>query len=432
MRLLSSEVTPELDGKTVEVAGWAHERRDLGGIKFIVLRDRGGFLQVTGIKKSTDPKIFDQMGKIGAETVIKVTGKVQASKQAPRGVELIPGKIEVLAESLAKLPIDPTWKTPSELDTRLDNRLLDLRRPEITAIFRVRSVVVEALREYMRSQDFTEVALPMIVKAGAEGGSLLFPVAYFDQEAFLSQSGQLYKQYMACTNLERVFLVGPSWRAEPSHTIRHLNEFWQLDFEQAFIESEEDVMATTEGVFAHAVSKVVQKCQKELGILKIQPVVPKTPFPRIKFKEVVDMLSREGVEIPTNADIPDYAEKKLGELMAEKGHAAYFITKFPRPLRAFYIMSDGDLSRGFDLDYRGLEMCSGGQREHRLNNLIGNMKYKGYDPSAFDFYLNIFRYGAPPHGGVGIGVERVLQSILNLPNIREAIPFPRDTKRLVP
>jgi aspartyl-tRNA synthetase len=391
MRILSSEVKPGMDGKEVNLAGWVHEKRDLGGVKFIVLRDRGGFIQITGVKKKTDTKVLE-----------------------------------------LPLPMDPTWKTPAELDTRLDNRLLDVRRPEIQAIFEIRAVILEAAREFMRGQNFVEMSFPSVVKAGAEGGALLFPLSYFDQEAFLSQSAQLYKQYLACTNFERVFSVGQSWRAEPSHTTRHLSEFWQLDYEMAFIEDEDDVMNVTEGVFEYIIRTVVKRCQKQLKILGAKPVVPKLPFPRVEFKQVLEMLKKEGIDIRDGEDIPDYGEKKLGEIMLKKGHAAYFITKYPRKVRAFYIMMDGPVSRGFDLDFMGLEMCSGGQREHRIDVLKKMLKEKGYDVSAFDFYLNIFKYGAPPHGGVGIGIERILTSLLGLSNIREAILFPRDTKRLIP
>jgi len=326
MRKLSSEVTPDMDGKAVTVAGWVYEKRDLGGIKFIVLRDRGGFIQITAIKKEADPELFKVMTKYPAESVIKVQGKVQASKQAPSGVEILPSKIELLSESVSPLPLDPTWKTPAELDTRLDNRLLDFRRPEITSIFKIRAVLMEAMREYMRSQQFTEVTMPNIVKAGAEGGALLFPVAYFDKEAFLTQSAQLYKQYLCCTNFERVFSICPSFRAEPSHTTRHISEFWQLDLEMAFVEDEEDVMKVTEGVFEYGVRKVAENCKNELEILKLKPIVPKLPFPRITYKEVLEILNKEGIEIKQGDDIPDYGEKKLGEIMKKKGHAAYFIT----------------------------------------------------------------------------------------------------------
>lgn len=432
MRTLSSQVTPEMDGKEVTLAGWVHEKRDLGGLKFIVLRDKGGFIQVTCVKTKASPEIVETVSKLGAETVIKVTGMVKKSPQAPRGLEVLPSKIDVVNVSALPLPLDPTGKTPADLDTRLDNRLFDIRRPEIQAIFEVRSVMLESVREYMRSQGFTEVSFPSVVKAGAEGGSLLFPVAYFEQEAFLSQSAQLYKQYLACTNLERVFTIGQSWRAEPSHTVRHLNEFWQLDYEMAFVEDEDDVMKVTEGVFEHTLRTVVEKCKKQLDLLKANPIVPKLPFPRVPYTECLKLLSKEGVEIKNGEDIPDYAEKKLSEIMLKAGHAAFFITKWPKKVRGFYIMMDGDISRGFDLDYMGLEMCSGGQREHRVDVLEKRLRECGYDPANFSFYLSMFRYGAPPHGGIGLGMERLLCKMLNLDNVREAIPFPRDTKRLIP
>ncbi len=415
----------------VEVAGWVHETRDLGGIKFTVLRDRSGKLQVTAPEGKVPSDVFEKMSQ-SFETVLRVKGRMQKSKKATGGAELIPEEIEVLAEAESPLPLDPSGKVPAELSTRLDNRFLDLRRREILDIFRVRNAVNRATRDFLEGKNFFEFNPPFVVEAGAEGGAELFPISYFNKEAFLSQSAQLYKQYLVSAGLERVYQIAPCWRAEESHTSRHLTEFHQIDVELGFIEDENDVMDVCEGVFDAILRYVDEHCQEELEEMGIQLVIPERPYPRITYDKALELLEEDGKKIEWGEDIDRESEKQLGDVMLEEEKPAFFITKYPSVQKPFYIMKDGKLSRGFDLDYLGWEMSSGGQREHRHDILLAEMKKGGMNVDAFQFYVDAFRFGCPPHGGFGLGIERVVTKLLKLHNIRESVMFPRDTKRLIP
>lgn len=415
----------------VEVAGWVHKTRDLGGIKFIVLRDRSGKLQITAPKKKVSQDTFDAMTQ-SFESVISVTGKIQKSEKAVSGVEIIPQSIELLSKAATPLPLDPSGKTHAEIDTRLDNRFLDIRRPEVLDIFKIRTVLNKAVRNYMESQKFMEFFPPCIVGAGAEGGAELFPISYFDKEAFLTQSAQLYKQYAVASGMERVYQISPCWRAEESHTSRHVTEFYQIEVEMGFVKDEEEVMNICEGVFDASLRAINDNCQKELKTMGIDLVIPERPYPRITYTKALELLESDGRKIEWGEDIDRDAEKQLGNIMIAEGKPAFFITKYPSAQKPFYVMKDGKLSRGFDLDYMGWEMSSGGQREHRYDVITEEMTKDDMNLDAFGFYLDAFKYGCPPHGGFGLGIERILTKVLKLQNIRETIMFPRDTKRLVP
>jgi len=281
-----------------------------------------------------------------------------------------------------------------------------------------------------------EVTTSKIVAAGAEGGSTLFPIKYFEKQAYLAQSPQLYKQMLMGSGLDRIYELAPAYRAEQSDTVRHIAEFASLDIEMSFIKSEEDVMELLEGLMAHSLQAVIDEGQQYLDELEVEVTVPKLPLPRITFADAVKMLAEAGLELKEDMDTE--AEKKLGEIMLDKHNSElYFITKFPTELKknTFYAMRDSDnpeLTNYFDLDYRGEELVSGGQREHRIDVLISQLEEIGYDPKDFEFYLQAFRYGIPPHGGFGLGIERVLHMMLRLPNIRECVLFPRDMYRVEP
>jgi aspartyl-tRNA synthetase len=276
------------------------------------------------------------------------------------------------------------------------------------------------------------VHTPVIQAAGAEGGASLFSVKYYGKDAFLRQSPQLYKQMMMASGMDRVVEIGQAFRAEKFHTPRHVSEFISVDFEQAWVESEEDVMKTLEEMVVNALEGIKKDCTHELKLLGKEIKIPKLPFRRVTYKELVDDLNKAGEKMEWDGDIEDAQEKKFGEIMAKKGVEWYFITKFPSKIKPFYIMLDGKVSRGLDLDYKGMEMASGGQREHRPEILKKVMKEKGLNPDDFKFYIDPFCYGMPPHGGIGFGVERMIEKILDLPDIKEAILFPRTPERLVP
>jgi aspartyl-tRNA synthetase len=433
-RKYSDQITPDMDGQEVKVAGWIHDKRKLGGLLFLVLRDRGGLMQVTLPKKHVSPEVFETARSLSKESVVSIKGKVRREDRAPRGYEVIPEQLDVLSRAATPLPLDPTGKVGVNLDTRLDNRVLDLRRAEVSAIFRIRDAILTAGRNYLKERGFVEIQSPRIISTSSEGGTELFPISYFEKEAFLAQSPQLYKQMMMATGLDRVFEIATYFRAEEHDTIWHLNEVTAIDCEMAFIKDENDVMDLIEELVVAMIEEIKDKCRDQLEVLKKEIPEPETPFPRIKYKDALKMLDEAGLKVPFGEDLGSESEKKLGEIMLEKGSRLYFVTKFPLKIKPFYTMPDSDptYSNSFDLEYKGREMVSGSQRIHDYDLLVKMIKEKGLNPENFKPYLNAFKYGMPPHGGFGLGVERFLMLLLDLPNIREAVLFPRDRKRLEP
>ena len=433
----SDEVTPEMYGKEVTVGGWAQEVRNLGGISFLQLRDSHGVVQVTLLKKR-NKELFDLVASIPRESVLLVKGEAKQSKEARAGYEILPSKIDILSKAETPLPLGVVDKVGADLDTRLNNRFMDLRKDEVKAAFRVKSVTMQGIRQYLSSQGFTEVNTPKIVAAGAEGGATLFQVRFFDRNAYLAQSPQLYKQNLMATGLDKIFEIAPAFRAEASDTIRHIAEFMSLDVELAFIESSDDVMEVAEGIVINSLRHVREHAMPELTALGVDIREPLTPFPRVKYADAVEMVRSKGMKLEPGEDLGTEGEKLLGDVMMEEKKAdLYFITEFPTSLKrsTFYAKrrdDDPELTGYFDLDYRGQEIVSGGQREHRYDVLTEQMRENNLNLESFEFYLKAFRYGMPPHGGFGFGVERYVQKMLNLPNIREAVLYPRDRSRLTP
>lgn len=413
------------------------EIRNLGGISFIQLRDCRGTVQVTVLKKK-DPALFKEITSLQRESVITVKGVVKDSKEAKKGYEVLPEEFTVLNAAESPLPLGVVDKVGADLDTRLNNRFMDLRKEDIRAIFRVRAATLEGIRQFLSSEGFLEVTTPKIVAAGAEGGATLFPIKYFDKSAYLAQSPQLYKQNLMASGMDRIFEIAPAYRAEASDTVRHIAEFTSLDVELAFIESSEDVMAVAEGIVHNSLKHVSATAKKELELLGADLNVPELPYPRITYDEAIDMLRSCDMDIDHGEDLGTEGEKLLGDIMLRKhGSELYFITQFPTSLKrgTFYAKRDDDnpeLTGYFDLDYRGQEIVSGGQREHRHDVLVEQMRENGMDLDSFEFYLKAFRYGMPPHGGFGFGMERYVQKMLDLSNIREVVLYPRDRVRLIP
>ncbi len=433
----SKDITAESYGQQVTVGGWVQDLRNLGGISFLQLRDRDGVVQVTTLKKRSK-ELFDLVADIPRESVVLVTGTVKESKEARAGFEVIPDEVEVLSHAETPLPLGVVDKVGADLDTRLNNRFLDLRKEEVRAIFQIEAKASEGIRRYLMSSGFVEVHTPKIVAAGAEGGSTLFPIKYFDKSAYLAQSPQLYKQNLMATGLDRIFEIAPAYRAEASDTVRHIAEFISLDVELAFIESSEDIMAVAEGIAVSGIEHVAENASAELSRLGVSLAKPSTPFPRVRYRDAIEMLKAEGMKIEHGEDLGTEGEKTLGEIMKrEKKCELYFITEFPTSLKrgTFYAKrfdDDPETTGYFDLDYRGQEIVSGGQREHRYDVLTEQMRENNLSLEAFDFYLKAFRYGMPPHGGFGFGIERFVQKMLDLQNIREAVLYPRDRVRLIP
>ena len=429
-----ASIHPEDHGKDATLAGWVEDVRNLGGIAFLIVRQREGTFQAT-VKKKGNEALFETASKLVRESVVALRGTIQPNAQVRNGWELLVASLDVLSAAAAPLPLPVADKVGAEMDTRFDNRTLDLRKPERRAIFRVRSVVLAAFRESLGAQGFLEIHTPKLAGAGAEGGATLFETDYFGRKAYLSQSPQLYKQMLMSTGLDRVFEIAPAFRAEPSDTVRHVTEFTSFDAEVSWIEGQEDVLRILETAVAHAVDRVRAEARGELDLLGAAPKTPALPLRRVRYSEALDILRNGGKRVRDGDDIDTEGEKAIGAALAKEGHELFFLTEYPTAIKPFYIMAkpgEPDVSFSFDLEYKGDEMASGGQREHRYDVLVAKMREKGLSPEGFEFYLKAFRYGMPPHGGWGFGIDRFVQKLLDLSNVREAILFPRDRTRLVP
>jgi nondiscriminating aspartyl-tRNA synthetase len=425
----SANVTPPMDGQEVVLFGWVQEVRDLGGIRFIILQDREGTIQVTILKKRVSPEILAKSDALQKRFSIGVKGNVKKTTMTPRGIEIIPTEIRVFNVAAEQLPIDITGKTPANIEARLDARALDLSIEQNAAAFKIQHTALSAIRDFLFEKGYLEVHTPRIIASATEGGAELFPVDYFGQKAYLAQSPQLYKEQLTMS-LEKVFEVGPFFRAEMSHTRRHLSEFVSVDVEQAFANAE-DVMQLLEQVIHHTCKAVQEKCAKELSALKYRATVPEIPFKRFTYDEVLRDLKELGVTIPWGEDISTEAFRALGK---DRGYY-YFITEWPTHAKAFYIKpKDGkpEISEGFDLMWRWIELVSGGTRIAEKTLLMERMKEKGLNPESFKYHLQAFDYGMPPHAGWAIGLERLTMVLTGKKNIREVSLYPRDQTRLTP
>jgi len=425
----TSEIKPELDGSTVTVFGWVKEIRDLGGIKFIILQDREGTVQITVPKKKVSEGVLEKIDMLQTQYAIGVKGIVKKTEITPRKVEIIPEEIKILGLAKHPLPLDVTGKTPAELDVRLNARVLDLCKEENRAIFKITHETLTAVRDFLSNKGFIEVSTPRIIASATEGGAALFPVEYFEKQAFLAQSPQLYKEQLTIC-FERVFEIGHFFRAEESHTRRHLSEFISIDIEMAFATAE-DVMQVLEQLIHHVCKTIKEKCRKELETLKYDFEVPQLPFKRFTYDETLEELKELGFKIPWGEDIPTPAFRKLGELHPY----FYFITDWPSESKPFYIQPRKDnpkISEAFDLMWTWIELASGGTRVHSKELLIKRLREQGLNPESFKYHLKTFDYGMPPHAGWAVGFERLVMMLTGKQNIREVVLFPRDRFRLIP
>jgi nondiscriminating aspartyl-tRNA synthetase len=430
MRIPISAVLP--DTGTAEIAGWVHEVRDLGGLAFFLIRDRTGIIQVTIPKKKASEAVLSAIKEVSRESVVRVSGIVKAIDKAPGGRELVPECFEIISRSESPMPLDVVEKVPADLDTRLDARFLDARKPRVSAIFQIRSTAMRAVHDFLFAREFIAITTPKIVAAATEGGTELFPIAYFEKEAFLNQSPQLYKQMMMAAGFERVFEIGPIFRAEEHNTTKHLNEATSIDIEVSFADHHA-VMALLEELVSTVYETVAEECEDQLANLEIPDLpLPETPFPRLPYTEAIGIAQRKtGEEMQFGDDIGTIAEKAIGDEMGSH----YFIVDWPAQTRPYYAMPyehDPVLCKAFDLMHPRMELASGAQRVHQHDLLVRQLQAKGLNPDNFEFYLNPFRYGMPPHAGWGLGAERLVMTMLGLPNIREAVLFPRDRHRMVP
>jgi len=419
------EITPELHGREVVVAGWVWELRDLGKVKFLVLRDREGFVQITFKAGKTPDHVFKTFDELGREDVVVVRGVVEASKIAKRGVEIFPLELWVLNKA-KPLPLD-IWSDTADLATRLKWRSVDLKRPRNLVVFSLASKILREIRNVLYEERFVEVFTPKIIVTSTEGGAELFPVLYFERVAYLSQSPQLYKEQLTAS-LERVFEIGPAYRAEKHNTDYHLNEFISVDAEAAFMDYN-DVMDILEKIMKRVVAVVSEESGK-LAEVGITPAVTELQkIPRVEYDEAIDKLRQLGYAVNWGDDLSVEMQKALMKFYGP----VYFIVNFPAMLRPFYTKRrEGDRSESYDLIVNGIEVASGATRIHRRDELEEEMKRRGLDPRLFESHLAVFDYGMPPHAGFGLGFNRLVTALLNLGNVRHATLYPRDRYRVEP
>ena len=426
----SKDVDEGLNDEEIIIMGWVHEIRDLGGIAFILIRDREGVIQVTAPKKHISPEVVEEIKKFRKESVVGIKGKVQESGKAPNGVEIIPTEIKILNLSNQPLPMDPTEKVKAEIDTRLDSRFLDLRKSSVSSIFKVKSRMLHTVRVFFEENGFIETNTPKLVASATEGGTELFPITYFEREAFLGQSPQLYKQMMMSAGFDKVYEIAQIFRAEEHDTLRHLNEAISIDMEASFMD-DKDVMKILNDLVRQVIIDVKDDCKNELATLEVDLEVPEGHFEILKYDDMVDMVNSKDVPMEWGEDLSRAAEKALGEMM--EGY--YFLTEWPTEIKPFYVMpneKEPSKSHAFDLMYKDLEISSGAMRVHQHDLLREKIAEKGLNPDSFGSYLKSFEYGMPPHAGWGLGADRFNMTLTGLNNIRETVLFPRDRRRLTP
>lgn len=433
----TKDVTSQQVGETIRLSGWIHVVRAQSKIVFLVVRDREGLMQCVVLPENDSA--FTASKKLSQESVVSIEGTVVAAKQAPGGIEVQVKQLEVLSAADPLLPIPVVEKSGNETDqaVRLDYRWLDLRKPDKLLIFKVWTLVEEAYREYFIGQKFLQIHSPKLMSSPSESGAEVFEVKYFEGLAYLAQSPQFYKQMAMSAGFERVFEVGPVFRAEPSFTTRHATEFTGFDFEMSYISSHQDVMNTWSEAIVHTLKRVADEhgpaIKEKHGV---EVVVPKLPFPQLTMKEAKALLADRKQVSDREGDLSPEEERALGEIAKQEyGHEFIYITEYPTSVRPFYHMrsqSDSAATLSFDLLWKGVEITTGAQREHRYDVLSQQAKEKGMNIELIQNYLNFFRYGCPPHGGAGIGPGRMIMLLLNLDSIREATYLYRGVKRLTP
>ncbi|HEY4493448.1 MAG TPA: aspartate--tRNA(Asn) ligase [Candidatus Paceibacterota bacterium] len=420
-------------GESVHVNGFVHALRVQSKIIFLILRDITGTAQIVIQDSSAVKPLFDKAKELSLESVVRIGGKVVEAKQAPGGVEIQISSLEVLSAASPELPIPVVplkGGEESEAPIRFDYRWLDLRKPEKAKIFKVWTELERGFRKYWLENGYTQLYTPAFMNTPSESGAEVFEVKYFDRKAYLAQSPQFYKQMGIASGFERVFMTGPVFRAEASFTTRHLTEFTGWDFELAYIESHHDIMDQEEGMIVAGL-EAVKKALPELGGL-----TPTRPFPRITMLEAKKILSEKGIASAEEHDLSPEEERAISDFVKEKyDHEFVFITEYHKSKGAFYHMRlepGSDYTRRADLLYKGLEITTLAQREHRPDVLEMQAKEKGMDLESLKEYFSFFKFGCPPHGGGGIGPARIVMKLLDLPNVREATYLPRDVKRLNP
>lgn len=417
------EISPQMLGSEVTIGGWVEDLRKLGKLMFLTVRDVTGLAQVIVKEEGIVPEDLTR------QSVVLIRGTIQDTKARDFGFEIKATGADILTRAVHPLPIDPIGRLESNIDNRLNARALDLRNQRVAAVFKIRHQVLSSLRKKLAEKRFTEVTTPKIIGSASEGGANLFSLEYFGKKAYLAQSPQLYKEQLTM-GLERVFEIASFYRAEKSHTGRHLSEFTSIDIEAAFFDYA-DVMDVLEELVVAVFSDVIQNCQKELSTLERNLEVPKQPFERITYSQVIEELAGEGAGLKFGDDLLDSHLKIVGA----KHPGFFFLIDWPMSLKPFYIHEkdeDPSISRSFDLQFGHLELSSGGRRLHDPAKIRARLSEQGLDPASFEDHLRTFDWGMPPHSGWGMGLDRLMTVIVGTDNVREVVLYPRDPERLSP
>ncbi|MDA8718980.1 aspartate--tRNA(Asn) ligase [Aquiluna sp.] len=428
------ELAGQQDGP-VTIGGWVETLRDQKRIQFIIIRDESGSVQVTYPRPSEEDALADQVSALTHGSFVIVKGQLKHDERVKLGgIEILLEGLEVVSASLPDSPI----AEDTSIDKRLDWRFIDFRRPELNLMMQVQTTIEQAWREHWLANDFVEIHSPKLMASPSESHAELFKLEYFEGHAYLAQSPQFYKQMAMSAGLNRVFEIGPVFRADPSFTSRHATEFVSIDMEMSWIDSHEDVMSFQEELMVKAITAVKEKHGERIKELyEIDIEIPSTPFPRIPLAEAHEIIEKRGYKVPrTDGDLDPEGERQISQYAKEElGHEFVFLTDYPKHIRPFYHMrheGNDALTKSYDLIWKGTEITTGAQREHRIEVLEAQAKDKGLDPEGLDFYMDFFRYGVPPHGGFGMGLTRVVMLMLELPNIREASFLFRGPNRLQP
>jgi nondiscriminating aspartyl-tRNA synthetase len=415
----------------VIIMGWVASIRDHGNIQFIILRDMYGEIQVTVKKRECSESLFQLAKEIKEHSSIGVRGKIRPQEKVPNGAEIVPIEIRVFSIARKAAPFLVQSRTSTVgIDTRLDLRAVDLRRNYLGSIFRIRQTAVNSVRAFLSEQKFNEVNTPKMIATATEGGAALFPIFYYDREAFLAQSPQLYKEQLTMA-FESVFEIGPIFRAEPSRTNRHLSEAISIDVERAFVDYN-DIMSLLERMISKIVEILKEKNQDDLEYLQLQLPSVDLPFSKYSYSDIIDRLQEAGERIQWGDDISPQIMKSIQH---EHLNDFYFIIDWPTSTKPFYIKpsaTDSRICESFDLMCGGLEVSSGSTRINHKDQLVERMAKQGLKPEAFDYHLRVFDYGVPPHAGFGLGLERLMMALTKVENIRDVTLYPRDIDRLAP
>jgi nondiscriminating aspartyl-tRNA synthetase len=426
----SADINPSLSEQQVIIMGWISSVRDHGNIKFIMINDRFGHIQIALKKKDCPNILLEKFEKLKEHSSVAVKGTVRSEAKAPNSAEIVPLELKILSFARKPSPFQMQSRKSVGIDTRLDLRALDLRRPLLQSIFNIRYTVLNSCREFLREEGFIEVNTPKIIATSTEGGATLFPIFYYDREAFMAQSPQLYKEQLTMA-FENVFEIAPIFRAEPSRTNRHLSEAISIDVERAFVDYN-DLMSLLEEMIVYVIDKIKENDKLHLKYLGSTLPEVTIPFPRYRYSELVEMMQSAGESVVWGDDL---AFQKLQRVQDLNAKSFYFITNCPTAIKPFYVKPSNSQPReceSFDLMYKSLEVSSGSTRIRKKEELLDRMKKQGLNVEAFDYHLKVFDYGIPPHAGFGVGLERLMMSICNLENIRDTTLYPRDIDRLTP